>query len=78
MRQAWKKKKLCGPDEIEPTESLFRKWAIGSFEDITSAKRGDMTVGRLKDIMDEFPDAFRMVKPLCLKIRSILFGDTAE
>ena len=28
--------------------------------------------------MDKFPAAFDMVKPLCLKIRSILFGNTVR
>ena len=77
-KTAWKKKQLLGTDEVEPAESLLRRWEIGSFKGIASAKRGDMTINGLKDLMGEFPDALEVVEPLCLKIRSILFGDTAE
>lgn len=37
-----------------------------------------MTVNGLEEVMDEFPDIFDVVKPLCLKIRSIMFGETAR
>ncbi|KAI1473397.1 hypothetical protein F4774DRAFT_53683 [Daldinia eschscholtzii] len=55
-------------------KSLFRKWGIGSFEDIADAKRSHMTGNGLEDIMGEFPKALDIVKPLCLKIRNILFS----
>jgi serine/threonine protein kinase len=61
-----------------PKESLLRKWGIGNFKDIADAKEGHMTVNSLERIMAEFPQALEAVKPLCLKIRSILFGDTAK
>ncbi|KAM0670860.1 hypothetical protein ACQRIU_001255 [Beauveria bassiana] len=64
--------------EAAPEESILRKWEIGSFKDIASAKMGHMTVNSLEDIMDEFPESFNVAKPLCLRIRSILFGDTAR
>ena len=32
-----------------------------------------MTVNGLERIMNEFPEAFNMVKPLCLKLRKLLF-----
>ncbi|KAG6125150.1 hypothetical protein E4U12_007534, partial [Claviceps purpurea] len=46
---------------------------IGSFKDIADAKEGHMTVNSLERIMGEFPKAMDVVKPLCLKIRKILF-----
>ena len=64
--------------EEAPAETILRKWEIGNFKDIASAEMGYMTVNSLEDIMDEFPEALEVVKPLCLQIRSILFGDTAR
>jgi hypothetical protein len=61
-----------------PKESLLRRWEIGTFSDIADAKEGHMTVNSLERIMGEFPEALEVVKPLCLKIRSVLFGDTAR
>ena len=65
-------------EERPPNESLLRRWEIGSFKYIAAAKEGDMTVNRLEDIMGEFPGALDVVKTLCLRIRSIMFGDTAR
>ncbi|KAK1251548.1 hypothetical protein MKX07_007027 [Trichoderma sp. CBMAI-0711] len=65
-------------DEKPPKESLLRRWEIGSFKYIATAKEGDMTVNRLEAIMDGFPSVFDVVKPLCLRIRTALFGDTAR
>ncbi|OTB10888.1 hypothetical protein K445DRAFT_322656 [Daldinia sp. EC12] len=62
-----------GSVEKPPQKSLLRKWGIGSFEDIADAKEGHMTVNGLERIMGEFPKALDVVKPLCLKIRKILF-----
>ncbi|KYK62108.1 serine/threonine-protein kinase Sgk2 [Drechmeria coniospora] len=52
---------------------LLRKWEMGSFKDIARIKAGDMTVDGLEEIMGEFADALDAVKPLCLRIRKILF-----
>ncbi|OAA42147.1 serine/threonine-protein kinase Sgk2 [Metarhizium rileyi] len=71
-RESWGKAKLY-VGETPPKTSRLRKWEIGSFEEIADAKRGHMTVDGLEDIMDEFPSGFEMVKPLCLKIRKLLF-----
>ena len=56
-----------------PRESLLQKWEIRSFSDIADAKEGHMTVNSLERIMGEFPKALDTAKPLCLKIRKILF-----
>ena len=40
---------------------------------IAEAKRGYMHVDGFEDILDEFPPSFDGVKPLCRKIRVILF-----
>ncbi|KAM4056518.1 kinase [Hirsutella rhossiliensis] len=62
-----------GGKEEPPRKSLLRKWEIGSFSDIADAKEGHMTVNGLERIMGEFPERFDIVKPLCLRIRKILF-----
>ena len=74
-RQSW----LNGfGDRKPPKESLLRKWEIGRFADIARIKAGDMTVDGLEELMGEFPEALHVIKPLCLKIRTTLFGDTAR
>ncbi|KJZ69584.1 hypothetical protein HIM_11021 [Hirsutella minnesotensis 3608] len=76
-RESWSKPRLSRGD-YPPKSSLLRKWEIGSFQDIADAKEGHMTVNSLERITKEFPEALDVVKPLCLRIRSILFGDTAR
>ena len=76
-RSSWTKTELCR-GETPPKKSLLRKWEIGSFEDIADAKEGHMMVNGLERIMTEFPGVFDVVKHLCFKIRSILFGDSAR
>jgi hypothetical protein len=71
VRCSWRS--FCGSDETEPTESILRKWEIGSFEGVALTKAGHMMVNNLEVIMGEFPEAFEVVKPLCLRIRKILF-----
>lgn len=61
-----------------PTRAFFGDGKIGSFEYIAAVKEGDMTVNRLEGIMGEFPEALDVVQQLCLRIRSIMFGDTAR
>jgi hypothetical protein len=70
-RQSWSNG--FGGVEKPPKENLLRKWEIGSFQDIARTKAGDMTVDGLEGIMGEFPKALDVVKPLCLRIRKILF-----
>ncbi|KKF93610.1 hypothetical protein CFO_g4012 [Ceratocystis platani] len=70
-RQAWSNG-FAG-NRNPPKYSRLRKWEIGTCEDIADTKRGHMFVDGLQDIMEEFPEALDVVKPLCLKIRNILF-----
>ena len=56
-----------------PKESVLTQWYSGSFKDIARSKLGDMHVDGFEDILDEFPTTFDSVKPLCRKIRGILF-----
>ncbi|KAL2816328.1 hypothetical protein BJX63DRAFT_144841 [Aspergillus granulosus] len=65
--------KFRGSHEAEPLVSDLRYWEVGSFEEIARAKEGDMAVIGLESIMKQFPDVFHVVKPLCLKLRMLLF-----
>ncbi|KJZ68352.1 hypothetical protein HIM_12261 [Hirsutella minnesotensis 3608] len=71
-RESWSKPWLSRGGH-PPKSSLLRKWEIGSFKEIASTKMGHMTVNSMEDIMGEFPEALDVVKPLCLRIRKILF-----
>ena len=70
------KKRLLWADEeaLSQKASRLRIWELGSFKDIADAKEGHMVVNGLERIMDEFPAAFEVVKPLYLKTRSLLFA----
>ncbi|ATY66737.1 serine threonine-kinase Sgk2 [Cordyceps militaris] len=77
-REVWTKWKFrCG--ETPPKESRLRGWEIGSFKYIADCKAGHMsTVNGLKGIMCEFPQSLAVAKPLCLRIRKILFPHDEE
>ncbi|KID82013.1 serine/threonine-protein kinase Sgk2 [Metarhizium guizhouense ARSEF 977] len=70
-RQSWNNG--FGGKEEPPRDSILRKWEIGTFKHIANAKVGHMTVNGLEEVMEEFPDGFHIVKPLCLRIRRFLF-----
>ncbi|KAI0195354.1 serine/threonine-protein kinase Sgk2 [Xylaria flabelliformis] len=59
--------------EVEPESSLLRRWEVGTYEEIALSKSGHMTGIDFDDIFKEFPRAFDAIKPLCSKIREILF-----
>lgn len=69
-RRGWD---LCENPKGRPIESRLTKWYLGSFEDIADAKEGHMHINGFEKILGEFPTAFDSVKPLCRKIRPILF-----
>ncbi|KAK7414093.1 hypothetical protein QQX98_007036 [Neonectria punicea] len=67
-----------GGQERPTQESCLRKWEGGILKWTGIDKTGQMTINGLNRIMDEFPTALVPLEPLCLRIRSILFGDTAR
>ena len=69
-RRGWE---FGGGPSSRPKESVLSKWYCGSFKDIARSKSGDMHVDGFEDILGEFPKAYDCVKPLCRKIRGILF-----
>ncbi len=48
-------------------------WYSGSFKAIAEWKEHAMSINGFKVLLGEFPRAFEHVKPLCEKIRCILF-----
>lgn len=72
-RQSWHNWSISGASQPPHRESRLRKWEIRRFDDIADAKVGHMIVNGLDNIMAEFPPALEVVKPLCLKLRKILF-----
>ncbi|KAI9801986.1 MAG: hypothetical protein M1825_003042 [Sarcosagium campestre] len=70
-RQSWSNG--FGGRQTPPERSLLRRWEIGSLQEIAQNKKGDMHADNIEDIMGEFPKSLDVVKPLCLRIRKILF-----
>ncbi|KAL8847182.1 MAG: hypothetical protein Q9221_007767 [Calogaya cf. arnoldii] len=71
-RRAWEREFECKLVD-RPKRNILTKWYTGSFDDIAEAKRGYMHIDGFEDVLHEFPPAFDRIKPLCKKIRSILF-----
>jgi len=76
-RRVWEKGFLCNRNE-RPREDVFGRWYRGSFADIAQSKQGDMHADGFTRILSSFPPALDCVKPLCNKIRLILFPLTTE
>lgn len=77
-RQAWSNG-FATIEDKRSTESSFRGWEIGSFNQIANSKEGCMTINGLHRLISEFAKSLAIsLTPLCLAIRSILFGDTAK
>lgn len=71
-RRAWEKEYQCKLRH-RPAESILRWWYSGSLKDIAARKEHDMSINGFKVLLEEFPQSFDHAKPLCLKIRGILF-----
>lgn len=52
---------------------MLSVWYTGSFKEIARRKEYAMSVNGFEQLLDELPLAFDHVKPLCKKIRGILF-----
>ncbi|PNP52074.1 hypothetical protein THARTR1_07283 [Trichoderma harzianum] len=75
-RESWSKVFTFG--ELPPNGSRLRRWEIGDLMTISDSKAYHMTRDGIDLIMGEFPAALDIVKPLCLRIREILFPADAE
>ncbi|KAL9018480.1 MAG: hypothetical protein Q9185_004220 [Variospora sp. 1 TL-2023] len=69
-RRGWD---LCDNPKGRPKVSVLSKWYSGALKDIARTKTGDMHADGFNGILEEFPPVFASVKPLCEKIRGILF-----
>lgn len=52
---------------------MLIEWYTGSFIEIARRKRYAMGVDGFNELLNEFPQALDCVKPLCIKIRGMLF-----
>jgi hypothetical protein len=69
-RRGWE---FAGRVKEQPAPSLLSKWYTGTYLEIADAKLGHMQIDGLEHILDEFPQPFDRVKPLCRELRGILF-----
>lgn len=68
IRRGWE---FVGRTLSKPSQ--LTGWYTGTFEDIARNKQGNMDRIAFEYILNEFPDEFKCIKPLCRKLRSILF-----
>ena len=62
-----------------PKEDPFRRWYVGSYEDIVTAKTGDMERGSfMTNLRSKFSPAFDCAKGLAMSLRDLLFLKEAE
>ncbi|RMZ88367.1 hypothetical protein DV736_g4410, partial [Chaetothyriales sp. CBS 134916] len=64
---------FSGNPKGQPMDSILTHWYTGTYKEIATTKRGSMGKGGLEQILEEFPPVFEEVKPLCRKMRGILF-----
>ncbi|WPJ63731.1 hypothetical protein SMAC4_13673 [Sordaria macrospora] len=55
-----------------PQETVFQRWEIGRFSQIAMNKKGDVSVN-FEIVLEEFSEKLKVLEPLCIKIRKILF-----
>ncbi|KAJ4392640.1 hypothetical protein N0V85_006913 [Neurospora sp. IMI 360204] len=70
-RQSWSNG-FSGEDEQTPEWSILERWEKGTFSHIALAKQGDMS-GTFVELLEQFPESFKVLEPLCRKIKDILF-----
>ena len=56
-----------------PRESILRKWYIGSYATIANVNSGHMLKDRFRNILDEFPREFDVLKDIAEELRKTLF-----
>lgn len=71
--RAWKREFLCSTvDRLR--ESMLSEWYTSSFKKIAWRKEYAMSVNEFEQLLNELSLVFDHVKPLCKKIRGILFS----
>ena len=61
-----------------PKKSILTKWYTGDYDDIAQSKAGAMHAYGFEYILAEFPASLNCVKPLCRRMRRILFPLTDD
>lgn len=74
--QAWSN----GFAEAQERRTSFplRQWEAGDMEQTANLKTDQMFVNGVRRILDTFPRSVSAIKELCMELRVILFGNTAE
>ncbi|KAK3045430.1 hypothetical protein LTR09_012970 [Extremus antarcticus] len=62
------------PEGQKPKRDSLRSWYLGDYQDIVTAKTGNMERGRFKkDILRQFSKLFENVRELAMSLRDLLF-----
>ncbi|KAL8938554.1 MAG: hypothetical protein Q9216_003822 [Gyalolechia sp. 2 TL-2023] len=72
-RRVWERGFQCKKTNRHPTDALT-SWYTGSFSMIADSKQGHMHVDLFERILDRFPGSLNRLKPLCRRLREILFS----
>ncbi|KAI0855673.1 serine/threonine-protein kinase Sgk2 [Xylaria cubensis] len=70
---SWRKPQLRGKYEEPTSESQLRRWSEGDLRNVANSKVHSMIPDGFYQIMEEFPKSLEVVKPLCIRIRRLLF-----
>jgi Fungal protein kinase len=71
-RRAWEREFYCKRKD-RPADSVLGGWYGDTTKNVASDKQGSMHADGFEEILDEFVPAFDCIKPLCRKLRSIIF-----
>lgn len=74
-RRAWEKEFQCSIRD-PPREGIFQNWYGSSATEAAALKQGYMDVDMFEYVPFEFVPAFDCIKPLCKKVRTLLFPPT--
>lgn len=76
-RRAWEREFQCKRKD-RPADSVLRDRYGDTNKKVAGTKQGSMHADGFKAILEEFAPAFDCIKPLCRKLRSILFPLTKD
>ena len=76
-RRAWEREFHCKRKD-RPADSVLGDWYGDTNKKVAGTKQGSMHADGFKSILEEFAPAFDCIKPLCRKLRSILFPLTKD
>lgn len=74
-RRAWEKEFRCSIRN-QPKKRIFQNWYGDCAIVAARSKKGDMDVNWFELVLLQFVPAFDCIKPLCKKVRTLLFPPT--